>query len=308
MTTTRRGPARAASLLVNPAARGVAKRLDPERAVRYLRKRGLDVTLETPESPAEMTRAAAAAAERGDELVFVAGGDGSMRDAAAGLAGSATALAPVPAGTVNVFARECGLPRGVRTAIDAHLAGRTVRVDLGRADGRPFLLMASAGWDARIVRDVSPGLKRRIGDLAYGVRAALDLRRLKATPAEWQVDGEHHAGSLALMVVSNTRLYGGRVRFTPLALADDGQLDVVALCPQGPLDAARMSARLLAGRLANDRRTIAARATEVALLTPGIPVQLDGDYARESPVRFTVDPGALWVSIPADARPDILSA
>jgi YegS/Rv2252/BmrU family lipid kinase len=298
---------RRATFLVNPDARGVAKRLDPERAVRYLRKRGLAVVLDTPASSVEMTRAAAAAAERADDLVFVAGGDGSMRDAAAGLAGSTTALAPVPAGTVNVFAREAGLPPGIRTAIDAHLEGRVVRMDLGRANGRPFLLMASAGWDARIVRDVSLGLKRRIGDLAYGVRAAFELPRLAAAPAGWQVDGERHEGSLALMVVSNTRLYGGRVQFTPLALADDGRLDVVALCPDGPLDLARMSARLLTRRIAGDRRALSARAAEVVLETPGIPLQLDGDYAGESPARFTVDPGDLAVSIPAGARPQILS-
>jgi YegS/Rv2252/BmrU family lipid kinase len=296
-----------ATLLVNPAARGVAKRLDPDRTVRYLRKHGLDVNFETPESPAEMTRAALASAERGDNLAFVAGGDGSMRDAAAGLAGSPTALAPLPAGTVNVFAREAGLPRGLRAAIDAHLSGRVVRVDLGRAGDRPFLLMASAGWDARIVRDVSVGLKRRIGDVAYVVRAAFELPRLRPIPAQWEVDGEHKQGSLALVVISNTRLYGGRVKFTPLALADDGRLDVVALCPGGPFDVVRMSARLLAGRVAEDRSAIAGRAHEVVLLTAGIPLQLDGDYAGESPARFTVDSHALAVSIPAAAHPVILS-
>ncbi|MGH2610847.1 MAG: diacylglycerol/lipid kinase family protein, partial [Tepidiformaceae bacterium] len=187
------------------------------------------------------------------------------------------------------------------------LAGRTVCVDLGRADGRPFLLMASAGWDAGIVRDVSLGLKRRIGDLAYGVRAALAMPRLRPTPAQWEIDGTRHHGSLALMVVSNTRLYGGRVRFTPLALADDGQLDVVALCPDGPLDVARMSGRLLMRRVAGDGHVQAARAAAVVLETAGIPVQLDGDYAGETPVRFSVDPGALTVSIPAGAQPEILS-
>jgi YegS/Rv2252/BmrU family lipid kinase len=220
---------RRATLLVNPAARGVAKRLDPDRAVRYLRKQGFDIELHTPHSASETTAAAAASAARGDHLLFVAGGDGSMRDAAAGLAGSQTALAPVPAGTVNIFARELGLPHGLRAAIDAHLAGRIVRIDLGRADHSAFLLMASAGWDAGIVRDVSLGLKTRIGDLAYAVRAAVAMPRLRAKPAQWEVDGSHHAGPLALMVVSNTRLYGGRVRLTPLALADDGQLDIVAL-------------------------------------------------------------------------------
>jgi YegS/Rv2252/BmrU family lipid kinase len=297
-----------ATFLVNPAARGVAKRLDADRAVRYLRKRGLDVDVRTPRSPEEMTREAARSAERGDGLLFVAGGDGSLRDAACGLMGSDTALAPVPAGTVNVFARETGLPLGVRTAIDAHLAGRVVRIDLGRAGDRPFLLMASAGWDAEVVRQVSLGLKRRIGDLAYVVQAAAALPRMHTFPAQWHVGNEAQSGPLALIVVSNTRLYGGRLRFAPLALVDDGLLDIVALCPRGPVDALRLSARVLLRRAAQDPCAMAARAASVEIDTPGIPVQLDGDYAGETPMSFSVRPGALAVSIPAGASPEILSS
>ncbi|MEX0783440.1 MAG: diacylglycerol kinase family protein [Dehalococcoidia bacterium] len=298
---------RRATFLVNPAARGVEKRLDADRAVRYLRKRGLEVELRTPASPLEMTALAATSAERGDELLFVAGGDGSLRDAARGLAGSNTALAPVPAGTVNVFAREVGLPLGVRTAIDAHLTGRVVRIDLGRAGEQPFLLMASAGWDAAIVGGVSLGLKRRMGDLAYAVKAAKALPGMRTRPARWEVGDEVHEGPLALMVVSNTRLYGGRLRFSPLALADDGLLDVVALCPRGLPDALRMSARIVMRRAAHDRHALSARAASIRIETPGIPVQLDGDYAGETPMAFAVDPGALAVSIPAGPSPEILS-
>ena len=306
---------RRATFLVNPSARGVAKRLDPDRAIRYLRKQGLDTLLQTPESPDDMTAMASASAARGDDLLFVAGGDGSLRDAARGLAGSNTALAPVPAGTVNVFAREIGLPLGVRTAIDAHLHGRIVRIDLGRAGDAhgnegagPFLLMASAGWDAAIVRDVSLGVKRRMGDLAYALKAATSLQRLRTRPATWQVGDELHAGPLALMVVSNTRLYGGRFRFAPLALADDGLLDMVALCPRNAFDTLRMSARIVLRRAAGDPQALSARASAIAIDTPGLPVQLDGDYAGDTPMSFTVDHAALAVSIPAGPSPAILSS
>jgi diacylglycerol kinase (ATP) len=299
---------RRATFLVNPAARGVEKRLDAERAARYLRKQGLEVELDTPTSPDDMTRLAAASVERGDDLLFVAGGDGSLRDAARGLMGSNTALAPVPAGTVNVFAREIGLPLGVRTAIDAHLTGRTTRIDLGLAGDQPFLLMASAGWDAAVVREVSLGLKRRMGDLAYILKAASAMPRLRTTPARWRIDGDVCEGPLALVVISNTRLYGGRLRLAPLALADDGLLDVVALCPRGALDTLRLSARVLMRRAAHDRRAFAARAATVEVETPGLPVQLDGDFVGETPMSFSVQPAALAVSIPAGASPDILSS
>lgn len=254
-----------------------------------------------------MSSRAAAAAERGDDIVFVAGGDGSYREAARGLAGSDTALAPVPVGTVNILAKEAGIPPSVRAAVDAHLGGRRVRIDLGRADGEPFLLMASAGWDARVVRDVSLGLKRRIGDLAYVLKAAALVPRLRPVAAAWAAGELRCEDDLAVLLVSNTRLYGGRVHVAPLALADDGLLDVVALCPHNSLQALRLAARVVTGRAAADARAFSARVSEIVLETPGIAVQLDGDYAGDSPMRFSVDPGALLLSIPAGEAPAILS-
>lgn len=296
-----------ATFLVNPAARGVSRRLHADRALAYLRRRGLDVTLAVTGSAGELSRLAEHSAGRGDNLLFVAGGDGSMRDAARGLAGSETALAPVPAGTVNVFARECGIPRGLRRALDTHLGGQLQRIDVGRASGEPFLLMASAGWDAEVVRDVSAGLKRRIGDVAYAVQAARSLPALHTTMARWEVDGVGREGPVAMIVVSNTRLYGGRVRFTPLALADDGALDIVALCPRARGDGLRMSARLLRGRLAGDANAFAGRTASITISTAGLALQLDGDYAGETPTEFTVDPGALLVSVPAGPPAAIFS-
>ena len=58
---------------------------------------------------------------------------------------------------------------------------------------------------------------------------------------------------------------------------------------------------------AGDRSAITSRVKELCLETPGISVQLDGDYFRESPIRFSVDPGALLLSIPSAVRPALLS-
>ena len=297
-----------ATLIVNPLARGAGRRLpEPVRALRYLRARGLEARLELPGSALEATRAAAASAERGDDLLFVAGGDGSLRDAALGLAGSGTALAAVPAGTVNVWARETNLPRGLRAAIDSHLEGQAIRMDLGRAGPGCFLLMASVGWDARIAARVSFRLKRHVGDLAYVFAGVLMLPGLRAQRTDWTADGHERQGPLALMVVSNTRLYGGRVRFAPLARATDGLLDVVALQPRSAAEVMRLSLRLARGRLAGDPAALVEQATELEVHTPGLAVQVDGDYLGESPVTLRIDPGALLVSVPAGPLPAILA-
>jgi len=292
MTRLRRG-----TVLVNPAARGVAKGFDGTRITRYLARRGIEAGMVLPSSGADATLNARESAERGDDILFVVGGDGSVRDAALGLAGSETALAAVPAGTVNVWAREAGIPTGIRAAIDAHLDGQSVHMDMGRAGDHCFLLMAGVGWDAEIASHVNPGLKRATGDIAYLLQAAWMAPDLRSRRSRWTTPEAAFEEDLAWMVLGNTRLYGGRVHLTPGAVIDDGKLDVVALCPRGFGDRLRLAGKVVLGRQ-DDPRIMHLRTPELTIETAGLPVQLDGDYAGETPMRFCVDPGALLVSVP----------
>jgi diacylglycerol kinase family enzyme len=291
-------PARTATVIVNERARGVRPGFDPRRLVRYLERRDLAVDLALPASAAETRTAAWRAAEDAHDLAFVLGGDGTLRDAAEGLLRSPTALAALPGGTVNVWCREAGIPLRLRGAVDAHLSGVRAPCDVGCAGDRLFLLMASLGWDAAVVRDVSPGLKRCLGDAAYGVRALAMAPRFRTSRASWRAGPRSAGGPLAVMVLSNTRLYGGRWRPNPEALACDGLLDVLALCPRGPLEATRLAARFALSRLPPGPAVLRDRVAEVEVTTPGLPVQVDGDYLGETPMRFTVEPGGLLVSVP----------
>jgi len=271
---------------------------DAERIVRYLAKQGLPTQLVIPESAEDATRHARLSAERGDDILFVVGGDGSVRDAALGLAKSATALAAVPSGTVNIWAREAGIPPGIRKAIDAHLAGQSIHMDLGRAGEHCFLLMAGVGWDAEVASKVKPGLKKRLGDVAYMVQAAVTAPSLRPQNVRWSTPDGSVEEELAWMVLGNTRLYGGKIHITRDAVLDDGLLDVVALCPHSIGQTMRLAAKLVLGRR-NDEGMRVFRTPELTIETPGLHVQLDGDPVGETPMRFSLDPGALLVSVPA---------
>jgi len=298
-------PVKKATLLVNFAARGVRPDLNAEGAVAYLRRQGLDAVLALPASSAEATEAARQSALRGDDLLFVVGGDGSLRDAADGLAGSDTALAAIRGGTANVWAKEVGIPRGTRAALDAHLAGQRLRMDLGRADSHPFLLMAGIGFDAAVTRDVPRGLKRRLGPVAYVLQGVRILPGLHSPILSWVADGQSTRAPAIALIIGNTRLYGGLIELTPDASADDGMLDLCAIHPRGVIDGLRLMTRIAARRFHNDASAIRSRVHDVSVETPGLPVQLDGDFVGETPMRFTIEPGALVVSIPAGPLPAI---
>ena len=296
-----------ATLLVNPVARGVPRDLDTAELLSYLARRQVRTSVIIPGSAAEATREAARSAERGEDLLFVLGGDGSVRDAALGLAGSETALAAVPAGTVNIWAKEAGIPSGIRRALHAHIYGQSIHMDLGRAAGQVFLLMAGVGWDARIARHVSHRLKRLSGDLAYMAHVALVAPRLRPSRVRWSTPSGEAEHMLAWMILSNSRLYGGKVRLTPDAAVDDGELDVLAFCPETLPDTLRLALKVVRGAR-EDRRMIRMREPALTIETPGLPVQLDGDYVGDTPMAFSSDHRALLVSVPAGPLAPIFHA
>jgi diacylglycerol kinase family enzyme len=160
----------------------------------------------TPADPgAGQARAAVAA---GADLVLACGGDGTVTACAAGLAGSGTPLAVVPAGTGNLLARNLGLPLDVTGALAVALAGVSRELDVGVANGRPFLVMAGLGLDARMLDSASEPLKKRLG---------------------WPPDQRRASAIIAGNV---GRLQGG-LELLPGAAPDDGQLDVVVLTATG---------------------------------------------------------------------------
>jgi diacylglycerol kinase family enzyme len=133
------------------------------------------------------------------------------------------------------------------------------------------------------------------------------LPRLRTRMVVWTTDAVRYESPLGVMVLSNTRSYGGVVSFAPGACATDGLLDMAALCPRRRGDGLRLSYRLLAKRLQVDARATTGQVAELAMETPGLAVQLDGDHAGETPMRFTVEPGALLVSVPSGRLPAVMS-
>src|SRR5207247_1264597 len=111
------------------------------------RDHGWTVDIQPTLEPGDGTRIAREAAAQGYDVVVAAGGDGTVNEVVNGLAGTETALAALPIGTVNVWVRELGLPLHPRAAAEALLGAQVRAIDLGRAGDRYFLLMAGVGFD-----------------------------------------------------------------------------------------------------------------------------------------------------------------
>jgi YegS/Rv2252/BmrU family lipid kinase len=241
--------------------------------------------------------AALRARDSGVEAIFAAGGDGQLACILPALVHTPTALGVIPLGTGNVWARELRLPLQPKKAIARQLAAAPQPVDVGRANGRLFLVSASAGLDARIVEVIEGQTgPKGWGQLAYplvGLSLAPGLRG--AATHVWLDDEPAVDLNLLACIVSNGRLYGGRVPMLPTARLDDGLLDV-ALFPGGnSLDAGGHAVRVLAGLHHTDPRVIIRQVRRLRLETPAaaIPVQTDGDPLGTTPLEVEVLPRAV---------------
>lgn len=243
---------------------------------------------------------ARASAGRGADFaaVVAVGGDGTVNEILNGFPEDAPPLGQVPVGTANVLAKTFGLPVDPRAAADLIHAGTSVDVDLGSANGRKFVLMASVGFDAQVVYDfhaARAGTIRMVDYFTWSLRAILSYRppRLRVV-----ADGKPLEDA-SFVLASNVHAYGGPLAFTRKAITDDGLLDLLVFHSEGRLNTVRLFAEAFAG----DPTTmpgatwITAKSVRVEADSP-LHWQVDGDPGEKLPLEVTALPKALRLIAP----------
>lgn len=297
-----------ALIVLNPfAGQAAALRQNVQAARTVWLAHGWSVDVEPTSGPGDGARLAREAAAAGYDVVVAAGGDGTINEVVNGLAGTGTALAVLPVGTVNVWARELGFPLEPRATAMALLQSHVRRIDLGRANGRYFLLMAGVGFDAAVVNEVGSDEKRRLGALAYVLRMFDLALRYRGQRARITLDGRVVRGRVLLVVIGNSQLYGGIFKMTARACIDDGLLDVCVIKGASLAEAPLRIISILRQRYTFDPRIEYHRARTIQVATRNaLPVQVDGDQAGFTPMTFAVVPGALRALLPPTPLADDL--
>lgn len=196
------------------------------RVLRFLMGHAHRFALFATNHAGEARELAARFAAEGEPVVIAAGGDGTLNEVVSGLAGSKTLLGVLPAGTMNVFAREMGIPfDSLERAFAVIERGFVKEVDLFEANGSPFVQMAGVGFDALVIEETTWEAKKRLGPLAYLLAA---VKVLGETPPQIEVicaDGRREVGVAVL--AGNGSLYGGQFKFFRNANNRDSKLDVL---------------------------------------------------------------------------------
>lgn len=241
------------------------------------------------------------------DLLVVGGGDGTIGAAAHRIANSRVALGVLPLGTANDFARTLEIPTEVQAAVDNLVHGKVVDVDLGQVDGATYLNVASVGLSVAVTRHLSPGLKKRLGPLAYPAAAAMAYRDHRPFSARLEFpDGDHEPlelDDLLQVAVGNGRHYGGGMTVAPSASLDDHLLDVYAIERGRLRDHISIAALFKNGRFIEHERVTHLTTRHVRLVTdPALPINVDGEISHSTPAEFTMLRNALLVIVPQSSR------
>jgi YegS/Rv2252/BmrU family lipid kinase len=293
-------------IILNPAA----GQDEPERLKRALgggfaaRDAAFDL-VETAHAGHAATLAGQAARE-GYRAVAVVGGDGTIAEAASGLAGTTTPLAILPRGTANQVAQNLAIPIDLEAAIEVAVHGCPSPIDLGRIGGRAFALVAGAGFDAAVMAAATRELKERWGFAAYVYAAVKEALAAKPRRFHIRADGrELEVDAVTVMIANVGELFPAYlpIRFAlgprPTNSWQDGLFDVIVVAPRTPPDFAMILWRAAHRNFPGDDRLIHFQTSEITIdADPPIAVQIDGDPAGVTPITATVERRALHVLLP----------
>jgi len=300
-------------ILYNPAAGRFPVRPFVPGLVHSLQAAGWQIEVAETLNGAHATQTARLAAGEGFEAVFAIGGDGTIGQVTAGLIGSDTALAVLPAGTSNVWAREQGqtpftwyrwwaLKENARLLAEVPVQ----RVDVGLCNDQPFLMWAGIGLDAITIHKLEPRPRftKYLSVPHYFATTVWEATFWHGLDLHVWADGKQIEGHYLLAVATNIRHYvGGMAVLSPHAWLDDGQMDLWLMSGASLVDAFRHFFDLLAGRHLNSEQARRLPFSEARIESAApFSIQVDGEpLIGGHKANLVVRPQVLKILMPPQA-------
>jgi YegS/Rv2252/BmrU family lipid kinase len=285
------------TLLVNPSsAGGKSLKLLP-RVAAALDARRAPFRVEKTRSLEHGAELALRAVELG-EVPVVVSGDGLLGAVGGAMAGAEAPLGLIPAGRGNDLARALGIPTDPEAAVEVLLAGEGRRIDVGEANGKRFLGIASVGFDSECNRLANETHWLR-GNLVYAYSMPRTLIGWRSARFTLAVGEERKRISGYFVAVANNSVYGGGMYIAPDAELDDGEFDVVSIGETSKLRFLRGLGGVFKGTHVDRDEVDVFRTPRLELdASRPFPVYADGDHLTDLPVSLRVLPRSLSVLVP----------
>ena len=286
------------ALILNPAASGGASERVLAEAERVLLRSGAAFRVARSKSAADLARLSRAAYDAGEMPVAV-GGDGTLACMVRELAGEDVPIGLIPAGRGNDFARVVGIPTDPSAAVETLVTGTDVQIDLGEANGKPFIGIASFGFDSDANRIANETRFIR-GSLVYiyaAIRALINWRPARFEISSTGLPPRTFTGwSVA---IANNQAYGGGMFIAPDADLTDGLFDLVTIAGTRKLRFLGAMPKIFKGTHVEDSDIDVVRLAEVEVRADRpFDVYADGDLLTRLPVKARVLHSALTIRVP----------
>lgn len=249
------------------------------------------------------------------DALAVVGGDGTVNRSAAAAIEARAPIYQIPTGNENLFARALDMRRSPRAMLDAMESGQTGLADVGMAGPDPFLIMASLGPDASVVRRVALSRRRAIGHLAYVEPMVRELLRPAIPSLTVEVDGRRIVNAdQGVLIIANTREYAAHLDPCPDASLFSGDLHVAFLPADGSVGVLRWGVSAWRRSVGTHPRAVVATGMRVGvdLHDPRTPIQIDGEWqnAHETQTRteFSLQRAKLPVFTPLQRTETVFSS
>jgi diacylglycerol kinase (ATP) len=293
-------------VVANPAAgHGKAGRLIGKVTTALHRLR-IPHEIRVSESGPDVERLARVAAEEGTRIVAALGGDGTVSLAANGILGTGAALAALPAGTGDDFAKAIGAGK-LDSAVTLLADPKTTDLDVIEvttgAERRSFINIAGAGFDSE-VNETANGMTVKLGATGTYVAALLKtLSRFSPAAFTIQIDDERMELDAMLVEIGSGRWTGGGMRVLPNAVMNDGLLDVCIVEALSKPAFLRAFPRVFMGSHTTHPKVRMRTGTRVQIeANRRVLVYADGELVGPLPAIFQIRPGALPVVVGPGAK------
>jgi YegS/Rv2252/BmrU family lipid kinase len=236
------------------------------------------------------------------DRIVIGGGDGTLSKALPALLELKKPLAVLPLGTANDLARTLGLPTDPLQAAEVALDGSEHLIDVGLANGTPYLNVASVGVASEVIKRQSKSLKKTWRVLAYGISLMRAARSLQPFFVDLDIDdGPRWSAAVYQVSIGNGRHHGGGLTVAEDAAIDDGKLDLYVVFPGTFWQLFACLTHLRFG-LMKKPAVLARHSAKRVKLASSCPreVDADGRFVTETPAEFTLLHRALSVIVPRE--------
>lgn len=290
-------------IIINPAAGKDESTLAIINA--SLKEAGIRWEASITHKAGDATRFAESAVNTGIDALAVYGGDGTLMEAASGLIGSEIPLIILPGGSANVMATELGIPIDLKEAcaLVGQVPLQMKAVDVGKFNGRYFLVGMSFGFGADLVKGADRKTKNKIGILSYFLSAVSALKNMRKATYHLNIDGERHEVRGLTCIVSNTGNLGfSRISYDKHIDVSDGFLDVVVVRKANFSLLKHMAITLLKRERPENLELVKHwQGKDISISSsPRQTVQCDGEMLERGSFHITVIPGAITVLVPKE--------